>query len=36
MYGANDMSSTKSRPFCDECLKYLKSIDGSDITKDWR
>jgi hypothetical protein len=35
MHGANDMSSKASRPFCDECLKYLVAIDGSDITKDW-
>lgn len=35
MYGANDMTSTNSRPFCDDCLKFIKAIDGSDITKDW-
>jgi hypothetical protein len=35
MYGANDMKSTTMRPFCDECLKALLAIDGSDITKDW-
>ncbi|MBN2573171.1 MAG: hypothetical protein JXP73_01275 [Deltaproteobacteria bacterium] len=36
MYGAGDMKSSKSRTFCDECLKYIVAIDGSDITKDWR
>ena len=35
MWGSADMSSTAIRNFCDKCLKYMKALDMTSISKSW-
>jgi hypothetical protein len=35
MYGASDLDATYKLDFCDDCKRFIRATDLSDVTKDW-